>query len=208
MADTKISALTAVTAPTAASELPVNEGGTSKKLTLALLGEFLAAQSVIRQAATYTLTSSTTQQQLFNSVTNGRLTLTTGTYMFDAIISISGMSATSGNAAFSLKGGGTATLSDVLFHTVGIDGATGAAGTQTGSTTVATTGTTPAAAVTAGTGTAMQMNIRGTFEVTGAGTIIPSITLLTAAAAVVAAGSYLRCQRIGATGMVSQGAWD
>ena len=34
MADTKISALPAVTSPTDASEVPVNEGGTSKKVTL------------------------------------------------------------------------------------------------------------------------------------------------------------------------------
>lgn len=208
MADTKISALTAVTAPTAASELPVNEGGTSKKLTLQQMAEFVGAQSVIRQAAARTLTSATTQQALFNSVTNGRLTLPTGTYMFDAQISLSSMSATSGNAAFSVKGGGNAVLSDVLFHTVGVDGNANTAAAQGGSTTDATTGTTPAAAITAGTGTALQMHVKGTFEVTTAGTIIPSITLLTAAAAVVAAGSYFRCQRIGAAGMVSQGAWD
>lgn len=37
MADTKISALTAVVTPATTDELPVNQGGTSKKLTLAVL---------------------------------------------------------------------------------------------------------------------------------------------------------------------------
>ena len=37
MADTKISALTAVTTPDAADEFAVNQGGTSKKVTLALI---------------------------------------------------------------------------------------------------------------------------------------------------------------------------
>lgn len=208
MADTKISALTAVTSPTKTDELAVNQSSASKKITLAQIAQFDAAQHMIRQATTYTLTSTTSQQKLFNSVTNGTLTLSTGTYLFDAIISLSSMSTTSGNGAFSAKGAGTAVLDDVLYHTVGIDGATATAAAQAGSTTVATTGTSAASVVTAGTGTALQMNIRGTFEVTTGGTIIPSISLVTAAAAIVAAGSYFRCQRVGDINMVSQGDWS
>jgi hypothetical protein len=41
MADTKISALTAATAAAAANELPINEAGASKKLTVDLLREFI-----------------------------------------------------------------------------------------------------------------------------------------------------------------------
>lgn len=208
MADTKVSALTAVTTPAGTSEIPVNEAGTSKKLTLDQASEFAAHGAFIRQAADVTLTSSASQQKLFNATTNGRLTLATGTYLFDAQLSLTTMSATSGNAAFSVKGGGTATLADVLYHVVGADGNTATAATQTGSTTIATTGTSVASAVTAGTGTSAQMHIKGTFEVTGAGTVIPSITLVTANAAVLLAGSYFRCQRIGAAGLTSSGAWD
>jgi len=39
MPDTKVSALTAVTAATLAQEVPVNDAGTSKRLTLAMMGE-------------------------------------------------------------------------------------------------------------------------------------------------------------------------
>jgi hypothetical protein len=46
MADTKISALTAVTSPTTALEIPVNESGTTKKLTvLKLLGGFAGGKA-------------------------------------------------------------------------------------------------------------------------------------------------------------------
>lgn len=48
MADTKISGLTAASAAAAANELPINEAGTSKKLTVDLLREFI----VKRAAAT------------------------------------------------------------------------------------------------------------------------------------------------------------
>lgn len=208
MPDSKISALTAVTTPTAASELAVNEAGVSKKLTLAQASEFSNSGAIIRQAANRTLTNVATQQRLFDATTNGRLTLTTGTYMFDAQLSVTTMSATSGNAAFSILGSGSAVLADVLYSVVGVDGASATAATQTGSTVVATNGTSPASALTAGTGTAAQMHIKGTFEVTTAGTIVPSITLVTAAAAVLVAGSYFRCQRVGAAGLTSFGAWD
>lgn len=211
MADTKISALTAVAALAKGDKLALMDASdltASFSLTLEKLGEWVLAQHFIRQAATYTLTNSTAQQKLFNSVTNGTLTLPTGTYLFDAVIALTSMSSTgSSNGAFSIKGGGTATLSDVLYHTDGIDGAAATAATQTGSTTVATTGTSAASVVSGATQTAMTMNHCGTFEVTSAGTIIPSITLVTAAAAIVTAGSYFRCRRIGDINMVSQGDW-
>jgi hypothetical protein len=63
--------------------------------------------------------------------------------------------------------------------------------------------------LTAGTGTTAHVSIRGTFEVTSAGTIIPSVTLVTAVGtAVVAAGSYFRCRRVSATSAVSVGDWS
>lgn len=259
MADTKVSALTAVATPAGTDEFPVNQSGTSKKETLAQIKTFVntapsfAAGSAtagswpvlasgtllttaeagaierdnnvfylttdagnrgvapaihfIRQAASRTLTSATGDQKLFNSVTNGRLTLETGTYKFECFFGLTGMSATSGNAYFDILGGGTATLADILYIATGRDNASDAAGgTITGS--INTNAQSSAALVTAGTATAMQALIRGTFEVTAAGTIIPSVGLLTAAAATVIAGTYFQCYRIGAAGVVSVGQWD
>jgi hypothetical protein len=62
--------------------------------------------------------------------------------------------------------------------------------------------------VTAATGTAMALSARGTFAVTSAGTIIPSIKLFTAAAATVKAESYFKCWRAGAHDAASGGAWS
>jgi hypothetical protein len=155
-------------------------------------------------SSTYTLTSNANVQKLFNTPTNGALTLETGTYFFESLISLSSMSATSGNAAFSLAG--TATLGSILMSAEGVDGATGAAAATSGS--MAVTAATPASAVTAGTGTGLQLIVRGTFRVTVAGTVIPSIQLVTAAAAVVAVGSYFRCRRIGSATVTSVGQWS
>ena len=52
MANSKISALTAVTTPTAASEFAVNEGGTSKKMTLTQVYEVPASTQVLMDNGT------------------------------------------------------------------------------------------------------------------------------------------------------------
>lgn len=167
---------------------------------------YIPVRHIIRADSTRTFTSNTSAQAIFNSPTNGRLTLETGTYLMTGLINIGSMSATSGNLLFNPLGGGTATMAAILYHVVGVDGATGTAATQTGSTMVAAAS--PASIVTAGVGTAITMKITGTFEITGAGTIIPSITMVTASASVVATGSYLTFERIGSTTVVSVGQWD
>jgi hypothetical protein len=155
-------------------------------------------------SGSYTLTSNTNVQKLFNATANGTLTLEPGTYMFECLISLSSMSATSGNAAFSLAG--TATLGTILMFCDGVDGATATA--AAGSNSMAITAAFPASMVTAGVGTALQAYIKGTFRVTVAGTIIPSIQLVTAAAAVVAAGSFFRCRRVGSASVTNVGQWS
>lgn len=160
----------------------------------------------IRADSTRTLPNDLNENAIFNSPANGRLTLETGVYLFDGLISVSSMSATSGNALLDILGAGTATCAAWLWHAVGADGNANTAATQTGSTT--NTQQSAASIVTAGTGAAMHINIKGTFEVTGAGTLIPSIDQVTAAAAVVAIGSYFQCWRIGSTTAVSVGQWD
>lgn len=167
---------------------------------------YIPVRHFIRADSTRTFTSNTSSQAIFTSPTNGRLTLETGCYLFEGVLNIGSMSATSGNLLFNLLGGGTATTAAVLYHVVGVDGATGTAGTQTGSTAVGNS--TPASAVTAGTGTACTLYVRGSFEISAAGTIIPSITMVTAAASVLAIGSYLMFERIGSTSVVSVGQWD
>ena len=166
----------------------------------------IASDNLIRQDASYALSNVNTEQKLFNATANGRLTLETGTYFFECVMSVSGMSATSGNAAFDILGAGGATIGTVLYHVTGVDGNANTAATQTGATS--TSAQTPTSMVTAGTGTVMNASLRGTFEVTAAGTIVPSITLVTASAATVAAGTYFRCRRIGSVTVGTVGQWD
>lgn len=211
MADTKVSALTSASTLVGTETFPCVQSTNSRKATGTQLRALIRDVAIVHLAADYTLTSTTSAQKLFNSTTNGRLTLTTGVYRVEGLIHINTMSATSGNAQFGLVGAGTATLAGQLFYAVGVDGAAATAATQTGSTTQGGN-TSPASAMTAGTGTAMTLGLRGAFECTAAGTIVPSIALVTAAAAVVKRGSFLLFYRMGGAGFASSdapfGGWD
>jgi hypothetical protein len=161
----------------------------------------------IRQASSRTLTSTTSAQKLFDAVTNGTLDLAAGVYFFQCLFGITGLSGTSGNLQFQLLGGGGATLGTTLYRAVGIDqGTIGNAGTITGSRAAASNSA--ASILTAGTGTSAWVEVTGTFDVTAAGTIIPSVALVTAAAGTVEAGSFFTCRRVGPTGAVSVGKWS
>ena len=59
----------------------------------------------------------------------------------------------------------------------------------------------------AGTSAPLRASIHGTFEITTAGTIIPSIALDVAAAAVVNAGSYFESIYLGPTAALG-GSWS
>lgn len=161
----------------------------------------------IAQNATYTLTSTTASQKLFNATTNGTLTLPVGTYEYEAVIHLTGMSATTGNISFNILGAGTATISSALSHVVGIDAAAGGAGAAQGGSYW--TGTTSSANfITSTVQTAMGASIRGWFRLSVAGTIIPSVALTTAAAAVVQTNTYmLVSQRATTSTAIEFGAW-
>lgn len=159
----------------------------------------------IKLASNYTLTSTTAAQKLFNTTTNGALTLATGTYEFEAVYYILSMSATSGNASVSILGAGTATLTGIMQHAIGLDNTTPTTAAAHGGSVSVNPGVNTA---TAGTGTGLVVSVRGTFRVTVSGTIIPSITLATAAAAIVQAGSYFKCAKIGESGDNTKGSWS
>lgn len=160
--------------------------------------------------ADYTLTSQTAAQKLFNigSGSGGALTLPTGVYEFEAMLYITGMSATSGNGQFGLVGAGSATLANIFYHPEGHDAAAGinSAGTMGGG--FAMVALSAGNVLPAATNTEMAFKVSGTFNVTVTGTIIPSIGLTTAAAAVVKANSEFRCLRIGPTGTTVTAAWS
>lgn len=162
----------------------------------------------IRADVVRNLPNDTNENAIFDNPTNGRLTLETGVYRFEGIIAISGMSASAGNCSFDIVGAGTATIDSWLWHNVGTDSTTPANATSMTGTFPITQQSAAGVVNILGTGTGVAWSTRGTFEVTGAGTIIPSVTQANASAAVVSVGSYLEFWRIGATGAVSVGQWD
>jgi hypothetical protein len=143
-----------------------------------------------------TLTSTTSAQKIFDVGTNGGLTLPVGFYEFDAKVYLSSMSGTSGNAGLSIKGAGTATVNKVLQGAIGRDANTATAVGSTsgsGADTEAITGP----VVTAAANTGMFTWWTGFFQVSVAGTIIPSIALDTAATPTMEAGTYFVCRKLG-----------
>jgi hypothetical protein len=156
--------------------------------------------------ADYTLTNTTSEQKLFDSPANGTLTLPSGVYEFEAFIYITTMSASSGNAAFDPIGAGTAVADRFGYHISGSDnsGPLNSA-TRTGSSSV--TQQSQASMLSAGVGVAMTAHIAGMFRISTGGTIIPSVSLVDAAAAVSKAGQYFKIKKVGETGETYVGAW-
>lgn len=211
-------AATSKATPVDADELPVVDSAASnglKKLTWANLKATLATYFLVddgtrgpaiygQLAVDYTLTSTTAVQKLFNWSANGAVALPTGRYRFSTFFLVTSMSTTSGNGTFSLLGAGTATLANVIYDAVGVDSATNPVA-RSGSQSQ--TETSPVQLVLASPGALLAARVTGFFNVTGTGTIIPSIALTTAAAAVVEDGSYFECVRLGPTGSATQGTW-
>jgi hypothetical protein len=79
MADTKISALTAVSAALGADELPVNEAGTSKKVTLTQV------QSLI-QLCNYSVTSQAITAATLTYITGSKITVPVGKLRIGTIL--------------------------------------------------------------------------------------------------------------------------
>jgi hypothetical protein len=166
---------------------------------------YIPNKYVIRQRATKSLTSTTNVQKLFNSSTNGAVTLPIGAYKFTAQIYLSDMNTTAGNSTFSLAG--TAVTTAFLMHVIGYDNApvtTTINQNGQAAVTASFNGNMHTASV-----SASQISyITGSFEVTTAGTIIPSIALTTAAAATVNIGTYFEIECLGLNTVTTVGPWS
>lgn len=158
--------------------------------------------------ADYNLTSTTSEQKIFNTTTNGRLTLPTGVYHYECLLLVTSMSGTSGNLTFDPIGAGTATTDRWGQHCYGndINDPTNAAATKSG--VAATTAQFANNVVTSTTGTGVSITFHGMFRVSTGGTIIPSLALTTAAAASVNAGTYFKVCKVGESSETSVGNWS
>ncbi len=157
----------------------------------------------------YTLTSTTSVQKLFNATTNGEITLSGSTsYWFECSLYITSMSSTSGNAIFNFLGSGTATLTSISFSMMAIDNSAPATTTNTISGYRGIVNSPNIHMATAGTGTALTAYLKGIVRINAGGTVIPSIALITAAAAVVNTNSYIKFTPIGSNTVTNVGKWS
>jgi len=161
----------------------------------------------LMQTNDYTLTNTGSQQKAFNQVTNGTLTLAAGTYEFDCFLYLTNMSsAASNNLKFDVVGAGTAVTDRWGHHSTGLDNNSPLSTLARGGS-ASVTAATQTNIVNGGTGTGLCAITQGMFRVSTAGTIIPSVTLGTAAAAVVKAGSWFRVRLVGSSTESYVGAW-
>jgi len=155
----------------------------------------------------YTLTSSTALQKVFNVSTNGAVTVAAATsYFFECSLNISNKSATSGNFGFSIGGAGSATFTSANWQSFGLD-----ATTQTTAANLSGISSSSNAAtgdiIVPTTGTAASVYITGIFRITAGGTLIPSIQLSTANAAIIGVNSWFRCRSLGNNTVIAVGNW-
>lgn len=204
--------LTAGTNLTTAASGSIEYDGTTLYFTpIASQRGVVVTESFIATTATRTLASAITLQSIFagsTGATNGALTVNGSTsYYFECSLNLSAMSATSGNLGFSIVGAGGATFTSAAWHAFGLDATaqnTGAAIGGIWSNVNAQTGNIATAAV----GTAFTVLIKGIFRINAGGTIIPSVQLTTAAAAVIGVNTWFKCYPIGTNTVVTVGQWS
>ena len=157
----------------------------------------MISEQVVVLNTAYTLTSQTAAQKLFNTATAGAVTLPIGTYCFECFFSLSAMSATSGSFGFALVGG---TSPATFTQNWWAEAQKGAAAVATATATQSSFNTTANVTLaTASVNTVGYAIIKGTLNVTVAGTVIPQVSLGVAAAAVVGVGSYFKVHALSPT---------
>lgn len=166
--------------------------------------QVIDAEQFMSLTATYTLTSQTALQKIFNATTNGALTVQASTsYFFECEFDLSAMSASSGDFSFGF--GGTATLTSLKWTS---DASKNAVGTPSTSQMVTATVATATSLVTANTTTTGHAYITGIVRVNAGGTLIPQVGLGVAAAAVVGTNSWFRITPIGTNTVTNVGHWN
>lgn len=169
------------------------------------VGGIIDSEQFVALSSSYTLTSSTSAQKLFNATTSGTLTVAaTTTYFFECEFDLTGLYTSTANAQ-SFGFGGTASFTALKYHA---QSAAAAAGTlSTDSSIVVTSATATALTATSTTG-AVRTKIRGVLRINAGGTIIPQITLGHAIAAVVSANSWFRIWPAGSNAVTNAGNWS
>jgi hypothetical protein len=172
-------------------------------ITIPATTAVVTGEQLITSTAARTLTSQTAAQKLFATPTNGAVTLQAGTYFFQCCFSLSAMSTTT-SGAFGFALAGTATIAAQAWWA----SASKVAALTTPATAMDTYNTAANANLSGANTSALGFAIiRGKIRISAAGTIIPSVSLGVAAAAVVAADAFFRVWPVGAATVNSVGNW-
>ena len=154
-------------------------------------------------SSSYTLTSSTTSQRIFNTNTNGGLGVQALLYEFEMDLYITGFSTGSnGSLNISFNTGGGATLTSIRYTAVASKGTVTTAGTAQITTAVSAANT---AITSSNTSSAATAKIRGVMRFSSAGWIAPRITLSVASSAVVQPNSIFKLTPLGDDANTSMG---
>lgn len=171
--------------------------------------EVFPAMRFVRAAVDKALVGDTSVQTI-GAAANDALSVTAATlYFFDAFLYITG-GTTSHTIAFTLKGGGTATVTSVLYKAEHVSGTAEAVTSNDIDFTLVDsddgTGVVVTPAITAG---ASHIWIEGEFAVNAAGTIIPSIKLSADPQGdeVLKLGSRVRIYPVGSSTVSNVGEW-
>lgn len=163
----------------------------------------LASQQFITLTSAYTIaTAGLGLRKMFNSPTNGAVTLASNTaYYFECVGSLTSLSASSGTYSFGFAG--TASITRLRYSALANKGAvTPVAALLTNVTATAST-----ALVVANTTTTGSFNLQGKLLTDTGGTLIPSIGNSVEALPIVGVDSYFRIYPIGADTVQSVGNW-
>jgi hypothetical protein len=159
----------------------------------------------INLSSAYPLTSQIAAQKMFNTSTNGALTVQAATtYIFECDFSLSSMSSTAGTFGFAI--GGTATITSIQWTSQA-----GRSATPTTPFSLETTFNSTAANTTLTSNSTIAVaasRIQGIIRINAAGTIIPQVSLTVAAAASVGANSRFTLYPIGTNTVTRSGNWS
>lgn len=168
----------------------------------------IPSESFMVLSSDNTLTSQTAAQPLFDGgggTTNGRVTLAAGTYEFECMLYITGLSAT---GSFGFQFGGTATIGSQRWSTIGRKPLSTEAVTVNGVASGIMATAADAQIITSNNGTNAYVYITGVLRLTAGGTLAPQIALETAAAAVVKKNSYFIISPLGNSTVTRVGNWE
>lgn len=165
----------------------------------------IPAYQFFKPNANITLVSQTAAQPIFNTITNGAVSLKGSTnYVFEMLLYITGMSTTSGT--FGIAFGGSATLTTIAWQSLGSK-VNNIATTASHQSTFNVT-TSNATLVTASAFATGYIRVWGNVKINAGGTFIPQITLGVAAAASINSQSYFRITALSAGSVDYIGNWS